>query len=53
VATPAAVAHRLQVLRERYPTLDFEGHFHDDRGFSLFNALEAVNNGMRYINTTL
>jgi homocitrate synthase len=31
----------------------FEGHFHDDRGFSLINALAAVKNGMRYINTTL
>jgi homocitrate synthase len=33
--------------------MDFEGHFHDDRGFSLVNALEAVKSGMRYMNTTL
>jgi len=28
-------------------------HCHNDRGFALVNALEAVNAGMRYINTTL
>jgi homocitrate synthase len=53
VATPAAVVQRIKLLCERYPTLDFEGHFHDDRGFALVNALEAVKNGMRYVNTTL
>jgi homocitrate synthase len=53
VATPAAVANRLDLLRERYPSIEFEGHFHDDRGFAVINALEAVKHGMRYINTTL
>lgn len=53
VATPAGVAQRIKALRERYPSMDFEGHFHDDRGFSLFNTLEAVKQGMRYMNTTL
>jgi homocitrate synthase len=53
VATPTGVVQRVKALRERYPTMNFEGHFHDDRGFALFNALEAVKNGMRYINTTL
>ncbi len=53
VATPASVARRVRTLREHYPTIDLEGHFHDDRGFSLINALEAVKNGMRYVDTTL
>jgi len=53
IATPTSVAKRIRCLRERYPTIDLEGHFHDDRGFSLINALEAVQAGMRYINTTL
>jgi homocitrate synthase len=53
VATPASVGRRLQVLRQRYPDMEFEGHFHDDRGFAVINALEAAKNGMRYINTTL
>jgi homocitrate synthase len=53
IATPQSVIRRLELLRQRYPTIAFEGHFHDDRGFSLINALEAVKGGMTYINTTL
>ncbi|MFN3704821.1 MAG: LeuA family protein [Thermoflexales bacterium] len=53
VATPALVAQRVQALRQRYPDVALEGHFHDDRGFSLINALEAVKSGMQYIQTTL
>jgi homocitrate synthase len=53
VATPTSVVRRLQAMRQRYPNVDLEGHFHDDRGFALFNALEAVKAGMRYVNTTL
>ncbi len=53
VATPAAVARRVAALHERYPNIDLEGHFHDDRGFALYNALEAVRHGLRYMNTTL
>jgi len=53
VATPASVARRVAVLRERYPETDLEGHFHDDRGFALVNALEGVKAGMRFLNTTL
>lgn len=53
VATPASVAQRVAALRERYPHVALEGHFHDDRGFALVNALEAVKSGMQYIQTTL
>jgi len=53
VATPAAIAQRLGRLTKRYPGVEFEGHFHDDRGFSLVNALAAVNSGMRYVDTTV
>jgi len=53
VATPTAVVRRLKVLRQRYPGTDLEGHFHDDRGFALVNALEAIKGGMRYTQTTL
>ncbi len=53
VATPVTVVGRIKMLRERYPGMEFEGHFHDDRGFAVINALEAVKSGMRYINTTL
>ena len=53
VATPAIVGARVRALRARYPTVELEGHFHDDRGFSLINALEAARAGMRYMNTTI
>jgi homocitrate synthase len=53
VATPTVVAQRIRALRERYPAMDFEAHFHDDRGFGLVNSLEAFRAGVRYVNTTL
>ncbi|HQV69723.1 MAG TPA: LeuA family protein [Thermoflexales bacterium] len=53
VATPASVRERVQRLRERYPNVALEGHFHDDRSFAIINAMEAVRSGMQYINTTL
>jgi homocitrate synthase len=53
IAAPTAVARRVEILRQRYPKTDLEGHFHDDRGFALINALEAARSGMRYIQTTL
>ena len=53
VATPTIVRQRLMALRQRYPDMNFEGHFHDDRGFALSNALEAIQHGMRYVQTTL
>ncbi len=53
VATPSTVRSRMGSLLQRYPQMQFEGHFHDDRGYSLFNALEAVRCGMRYLNTTI
>lgn len=53
IATPSMVVERLKLLRQRYPQMEFEGHFHDDRGFGLINALEAVKAGMRYMQTTI
>lgn len=53
VATPYRVAQRVEALRMRYPDVELEGHFHDDRGLSLVNALEAVRHGMRYVNTSV
>jgi homocitrate synthase len=53
IATPETVKARVTALRDRYPTLDLEGHFHDDRGFSLYNALTATKAGMRYMQTSI
>jgi homocitrate synthase len=53
VAVPGAVRERVRALRDRYPVTEFEVHFHDDRGFALPNTLEAIREGVRYVNTTL
>lgn len=53
VATPASVTERVKLLRDRYPRIALEGHFHDDRGFALVNSLSAVKAGIQYIQTTL
>jgi len=53
VATPSAISDRLERLRARYPDVSFEGHFHDDRGYALINALTAVENGVQYLDTTV
>jgi homocitrate synthase len=53
VATPSMVSARVKALAARYPRLDLEGHFHDDRGFALVNALEGIRAGLRYLDTTL
>lgn len=52
-ATPGQVYARVCALRERYPHTPLEAHFHDDRGFALVNALEAVRAGAQYIDTTV
>jgi len=53
VASPGEVSQRVRALVERYPGMEFEAHFHEDRGFALGNALAALQAGVRYINTTI
>lgn len=53
VATPKEVEQRVIALRERYPNIPLEGHFHNDRGYSLINAVTAVKAGMQYIQTSV
>jgi homocitrate synthase len=53
VASPALVTQRIQALRERYPDTPLEAHFHDDRGFALFNSLAAIQAGAKYVDTTI
>lgn len=53
VATPNIVRARVRKLRKLYPTIELEGHFHNDRGYAVINAVEAVKAGMTYVNTTI
>jgi len=42
VANPEKVIERVTALRKRYPKTPLEGHFHNDRGYALVNAVTAV-----------
>jgi homocitrate synthase len=53
VATPTIVKERLLEVKKRYPKADIECHFHNDRGYSLINAVTAVLNGASYIDTSI
>jgi len=53
IANPEKVAERVTALKKRYPKIPLEGHFHNDRGYSLVNAVTAVKAGMQYIQTTV
>jgi len=53
IATPSMVEERVRAFRKRYPNVDLECHFHNDRGFSLINAVTAILNGASYIDTSI
>jgi homocitrate synthase len=53
VASPELVTRRIKLLRKRYPKVLLEVHFHNDRGFSLINALTAVKTGAQLVDTTV
>ena len=50
-AAPSLVYERVRILQALFPTL--EVHFHDDRGFGLINALQAIRAGANYVDTTV
>jgi homocitrate synthase len=52
-ATPTEVETRVTTLKKRYPNTPLEGHFHNDRGYSLINTVTAVKAGMQYIQTSV
>lgn len=53
IATQSEVGKRVKALRKRYPAVELEGHFHNDRGYSMINAVTAVLSGMKYIDTSV
>lgn len=53
MATPALVRHRITTLKKKYPNTDIECHFHNDRGYSLINAVTAVLSGASFIDTSI
>lgn len=53
IATPDQVKTVIGALKKRYPGLQFECHFHNDRGNSLANSYAAVEAGADFIDTSL
>lgn len=53
IATPELVRKRVRALKKRYPTVDLECHFHNDRGLSVINAVTAIQSGASYIDTSV
>ena len=53
ITTPTTVKERVIALKQRYPHVDLECHFHNDRGYSLVNAITAVENGVSYVDTSV
>lgn len=53
IATPKAVFDRIKLLRERYPNLGLESHFHNDLNLAQANAISALDAGLNYIDTTI
>lgn len=51
--TPDQVEARVKALRLRYPKTPLEGHFHNDRGYALINAITGLKAGMQYIQSTV
>lgn len=52
-ATPDVVDKTVRALKQRYPKVNLECHFHNDRGLSMINALTAVKAGASYIDTSV
>lgn len=52
-ATPDKVGQRIRIFKKRYPKVNLECHFHNDRGLSLINTMAAVKNGAEFIDGSI
>lgn len=52
-ATPREVSQRIKVLKKRYPKVNLECHFHNDRGLSLINAITAIEEGAEFVDCSV
>lgn len=53
VLEPSQVAERIVALREAFPDIGIEVHFHDDRGLALANTLAALRAGADWASTSV
>ena len=53
MANPLQVRRRLAELRADFPRAEFIAHFHDTRGTGVVNSIAALEEGVRYVDTSL
>lgn len=53
LAEPEDVQATVSELRQRYPNVRLECHFHNDRGLALANVLAAVRAGATYVDASI
>lgn len=53
LAEPHDVTEVVGLLRQKYPKVDLECHFHNDRGLALANVLAATRAGVKYIDASI
>ena len=53
VMEPQTVTETVSRIKETYPDLDLEVHFHDDRGLAVANALTATDAGADWISVCI
>jgi homocitrate synthase len=53
VATPEMVRKFVKKMRKRYPKVNLECHFHNDRGLAIANSIEAIKAGIHYLDTSI
>lgn len=53
IADPAQVKRVLGALRQAYPSLDLEVHFHDTRGLGMVNTMTAIEEGVTRVQSAL
>jgi hydroxymethylglutaryl-CoA lyase len=53
MGNPVSVERRFRALRERWPELEWIGHFHDTRGTAIANCVAALRAGVDHLDSAL
>jgi len=53
IATPSDVERLIRKLKKRYPKVNLEVHFHNDRGLALINTMVAIQNGAEFADVSI
>ncbi|MCW7762565.1 LeuA family protein [Photorhabdus luminescens] len=53
ILEPKKTFQLMNLLRQKFPTVELEAHFHNDRGLSIANAIEAHDCGVDWISVSV